>query len=214
MSGGGGAEHNAQQIAAYFRARDFPAADKLVIIGHSKGTIDVLHFLVGYPELARRVDAVVSYAGAVNGTPLADVYPQFLVGMALALRGSDAGDGAGYRSLKPSVQMAWLARHPLPAHVRYFSLAAFTERENISYALTDSYDRLAQVNPKNDGQLIYYDQILAGGTLLGYGNGDHWALALPLTESAGFTTSFLATRNVFPREAMLEAVLLYVLEML
>ncbi|GMQ77479.1 MAG: hypothetical protein BMS9Abin01_2831 [Gammaproteobacteria bacterium] len=212
VSGGGGGDYNANQIAAYFRERAFPEGEKLVVIGYSKGTLDLLHFLAANPDLARRVDAMVSYVGAVNGSPLAEVYPEFLINMSLALRGSDVGDKAGYRSLKPSVQMPWLASHPAPSDIKYFSFATFTDRENISVILTDGYDRLSQINPKNDGQLIFYDQILPGSTLLGYGNGDHWALAMPFTEKAtGFASTF-ATRNVFPRDAMFEAVLLYVRE--
>ncbi len=212
VSGGGGGDYNADQIAAYFREREFSENEKLVVIGYSKGTIDLLHFLAANPDLARQVDAMVSYVGAVNGSPLAEVYPEFLINMALALRGSDAGDGDGYRSLKPSVQMPWLASHPAPSNIKYFSLATFTDRENVSGILTDGYDRLSQINPRNDGQLIFYDQILPGSTLLGFGNGDHWAMAMPFTEKApGFASAF-ATRNIFPRDAMFEAVLLYVRE--
>jgi hypothetical protein len=214
VSGGGGGDYNADQIAAYFRDRRFPEDEKLVVIGYSKGTIDLLHFLAGNPDLARRVDAMVSYAGAVNGSPLAEVYPEFLINIALAIRGADAGDKAGLGALKPSVQMPWLASHPPPSHIKYFSLASFTDRENVSGVLTDGYDRLSQINPKNDGQLIFYDQILPGSTLLGYANGDHWAVAMPFTEKAGGVAATIATRNVFPRDAMFEAVLLYVREYL
>ena len=212
VSGGGGGEYNGEQIAAHFRERQYPENEKLVVIGYSKGTIDLLHFLVSNPDLARHVDAMVSYVGAVNGSPLAEVFPQFLVNIALALGGGEAGDKGGYNALKPSVQMPWLAEHPLPAHIEYFSLASFTDQENVSGILSDGYDRLSQINPKNDGQLIFYDQILPGSTLLGYSNGDHWAVALPFTEKATGFASTLATRNVFPRDAMFEAVLLYVRE--
>ncbi len=212
VSGGGGGDYNADQIAAYFRDRGFPEDEKLVLIGYSKGTIDLLHFLVGHPEIARQVDAMVSYSGAVNGSPLAEVYPELLVNIGLAIAGGEAGDKVGFSTLKPSVQMSWLAGHPPPAHIKYFSLASFTDRENVSGILTDDYVRLSQINPKNDGRLIFYDQILPGSTLLGYANGDHWAVALPFTEKASGFASTFATRNVFPRDAMLEAVLLYVRE--
>jgi len=212
VSGGGGGGHNADQIAAYFRERQFSENEKIVIIGYSKGTSDLLHFIVGNPELARHVDAMVSYSGAINGSPLAELFPEFLINIALALGGGEEGDKAGYSSLKPSVQMPWLAGHPLPAHIKYFSIASFTDRENVSSVLTYGYDRLSQINPRNDGQLIFYDQILPGSTLLGYSNGDHWAVALPFTEKAPGFASTLATRNVFPRDAMFEAVLLYVRE--
>lgn len=214
VSGGGGADYNAAQIADYFRGRDFPQQDKVVVIGYSKGAVDLLHFLVGYPDLAARVDAMVGYAGAVNGSALAEVFPQFLIDTAAFLGGGDTGDSAGFRSLKPSVQLPWLAAHPLPAHVAYFSLVSFTDRENVSAVHADGYDRLSQINPKNDGQLIYYDQVIPGSTLLGYANGDHWAVALPFTEKAPTMASTVVDRNVFPRDALLEAVLLYVRESL
>ncbi len=214
VSGGGGAEYNAEEIAAYFRGRNFPEQEKLVVVGVSKGTIDLLRFLVGNPDSARHVDAMVSYGGAVNGSPLAEVLPGSLIDVAMVLSGSDAGDGDGYRALKPSVQMPWLASHRLPAHIKYFSLASYTYRDNVSALLKDGYDRLSAINAKNDGQLIYYDQILPGSTLLGYCNADHWALAMPFTEKAGGFAATLATRNVFPRDAMLEAVLLFVRESL
>jgi pimeloyl-ACP methyl ester carboxylesterase len=214
VSGGGGAAYNAAQIAEYFRKRDFPERDKLVLIGYSKGTMDYMHFLVSYPDLARKVDALVSYSGAVNGSVLAEVFPQFLVDVAGFLGGSDAGDGKGFQSLKPSVQMQWLAENPLPARIKYFSLAAFTDRENVSGALVGGYDRLAQINPRNDGRLIFYNQILPHSTLLGYANGDHWAIALPFTEQSPTFAATIAGKNVFPRDAMLEALLAYIREAL
>jgi hypothetical protein len=214
VSGGGGAPYNSAQIAEYFRERNFPKQDKLVLIGYSKGTMDIMHFLVGYPDLARKVDALVSYSGAVNGSALAEVFPQFLIDVGGFLGGSDPGDGKGFQSLKPSNQMQWRAENPLPEHVKYFSLASFTDRENVSGVLVDGYDRLSQINPKNDGQLIFYDQILPHSTLLGYTNGDHWAIALPFTEESPTFAATIAGRNVFPRDAMLEAVLVYVREAL
>ena len=214
VSGGGGGDYNGEQIAEHFRRRQFPENEKLVLIGYSKGSIDLMHFLVRNPDLAKHVDAMVSYSGAVNGSVLAEVYPQFLIDIGITLGGSEPGDRAGFHALEPSVQMAWLASHPLPAHIAYFSLVSFTDRANVSAALTDGYDRLAQINPRNDGQLIFYDQILPHSTLLGYANGDHWAIALPFTEKAPGFAATVGNRNEFPREAMLEAVLLYVREIL
>jgi hypothetical protein len=214
VSGGGGGDYNGEEIAEHLRRRQFPENEKLVVIGYSKGSIDLMHFLVANPEFAEHVDAMVSYAGAVNGSVLAEVFPQFLIDIGITLGGSDPGDRAGFHDLEPSVQMAWLASHPLPAHIAYFSLVSFTNRENVSAVLTDGYDRLAQINPRNDGQLIFYDQILPHSTLLGYANADHWAIAFPFTEQSPGLASTVVNRNEFPREAMLEAVLLYVRESL
>jgi hypothetical protein len=44
---------------------------RLVLLGYSKGAVDILEFMVAYPELASRVSAVVSVAGAINGSPVA-----------------------------------------------------------------------------------------------------------------------------------------------
>jgi len=41
-----------------------------VLVGYSKGVPDIFEFLADYPELVPRVDAVVSIAGAVNGSPI------------------------------------------------------------------------------------------------------------------------------------------------
>ena len=46
----------------------------LVLIGYSKGTSDILQFLVDFPGHASRVDAVVSIAGSVGGSPLAESF--------------------------------------------------------------------------------------------------------------------------------------------
>ena len=68
------------------------------------------------------------------------------------------------------------------------------------------------VDPRNDGQLLFYDQVIPGATLLGYANTDHWGVALPLE----FKHSWLALRPgyvpPFPRTALLEAILLYIAE--
>lgn len=45
---------------------------KLVLIGYSKGANDILEALVAYPELRPYVAAVVSSAGAIGGSPLAE----------------------------------------------------------------------------------------------------------------------------------------------
>ena len=188
--------------------------DRVVLIGYSKGTIDVLHFLVNYPEMAAEIDAVVSIAGAVNGSPLADEIPDKAGKVITKMGGGSVADAGGMESLRRSVQMNWLARNPLPDGPLYFSLAAFTDRKNVSTILLGAYDRLARVDPRNDSQVLFYDQIIPASTLLGYANGDHWAVALPFQEQAKTYAATIMDRNRFPRTELLEAVLLYVQEAL
>ena len=45
---------------------------RIVLIGYSKGSNDILEALVTYPELRPRVAAVVSAAGSIGGSPLAN----------------------------------------------------------------------------------------------------------------------------------------------
>ncbi|MGT2494253.1 hypothetical protein ACU4GD_36735 [Cupriavidus basilensis] len=56
--------------------------------------------------------------------------------------------------------------------------------ERISSILTSSYDKLARIDGRNDNQVIFYDQIVPGSTLMGYVNADHWALAVPIARDA------------------------------
>ena len=52
------------------------AAGRVVLLGYSKGIVDILEAVVSYPEIRPRVAAVVSLAGAVGGSPLANVAGQ------------------------------------------------------------------------------------------------------------------------------------------
>ena len=74
--------------------------------------------------------------------------------------------------------------------------------------------REGQFVPLTNGIVFHYRERGPGGTLLGYANGDHWAVALPFTEEAPKFAAVGVGRNVFPRDAMLEAVLLYLREAL
>lgn len=53
-----------------------PGNEKIILVTHSKGTVDSLEALADHPELADRVVALVSVSGAVNGSPIADVVPE------------------------------------------------------------------------------------------------------------------------------------------
>ena len=214
VSGRGSSSYNGTQIAAQLRNVDLQPREKLVLMGYSKGTNDILHYLIEHPEEANRVDAVVSVASPVNGSPLADDLPEFLSDLVAKISGAEAGDAGGLASIQRSVQMPWLAMNPPPPHPKYYSLGAYTNRENVSRILRDGWDRLARIDPRNDSQVIFYDQMIPGAVLLGYANGDHWAIALPFTEESPRFASSLANRNAYPRRALFESILLYLRETL
>jgi hypothetical protein len=70
--------NNARQIRDAILARPAEAgAQRVVLFGYSKGAPDVLEAIVAYPEIRDRVAAVVSVAGAVGGSPLANDAEQY-----------------------------------------------------------------------------------------------------------------------------------------
>ena len=214
VSGWSSSTHNATLIRDALLAADLSPDEKVVLIGYSKGAPDILQALVEYPEIVRKVAAVVSIAGAVGGSPLTDSIDEphrKMMGQNLFV---DCPPGVGdpIVSLQRSTRQKWLSQNRLPASVKYFSLAAFAERENISTILQVSYDRLAQIDPRNDSQLIFYDQLIPGCTLLGYVKADHWAVAIPFSQDK-FAPA-LIDKNEFPREVLLEAVIRFVEERL
>ena len=125
LSGRSGTEHNAARIAEELRKISPDAATPLVLIGYSKGVNDALTFLRKYPDLARRVDALVSVAGSVNGSPLGDRYAgMYSAFSGLSVPGCPAGDGQMVASLTRPLNLRGLAEKPLPSHVRYSLLPA------------------------------------------------------------------------------------------
>ncbi len=214
VGGWSSSAHNAAVIRETVMAADLSQDEKVVLIGYSKGVPDILHALVEYPDLVAKVAAVVSVAGAVGGTPLADSMDELQKKIMQKNPIVDCPPGVGdpIASLQRSTRQAWLSQNRLPPSVKYFSLASFADREHISTVLQVSYDRLAQIDPRNDSQLIFYDQLIPGCTLLGYVRADHWAVAMPFSQDG--VAPALIDRNEFPREVLLEAIIRFVEERL
>ena len=110
------------------------------------------------------------------------------------------------------MRQAWLAQHPLPRDIPYYSLVTYPDPERISRTLHGSYDKLSKVDARNDSQLIFYDEMIPASTLVAYVNADHWALVVPMNRSHPWITSMFVTHNAYPREALLEALLRFVEE--
>ena len=214
VSGWSSCEHNATMIRDAVLAADLSPGEKVVLVGYSKGAPDILQALVEHPEIVKKVAAVVSIAGAIGGSPLTDsiVEPYKEMMRKNLLVNCPKGIGDPILSLQRSTRQRWLSQNRLPGSVKYFSLVTFAERKNISSVLQPSYDLLAWIDPRNDSQLIFYDQLIPGCTLLGYVNADHWALAMPFSQDK--IAPALIDRNEFPREVLLEAVVRFVEEKL
>jgi len=210
-----GSTRNARQIRDTIMATDAgPGAPRLVLVGYSKGTPDVLEAIVNHPEIRPRVAAVVSIAGAVGGSALAIDAEQYQADLLRHFPGAtcDSGDGGAVASLRPDVRKAWLANNPLPGSVPTYSVVTLPQPERISKVLRGSAGKLAMIDGRNDSQVLFYDQVVPGSTLVGYINADHWAVAVPIARSHGTVASLLVTENAYPREALLEAVLRFVEE--
>jgi len=187
---------------------------RLLLLGYSKGIADILEAVVDFPEIQEKVDAVVSVAGAVGGSPLANFATQSMVNWLKYFPDADCdtGDEGAMESLKPEVRKRWLADHPLPRSIRYYSIVTYPREEQISNILKYAHRKLSQVDSRNDGQLIFYDQVIPGSAILGYMNADHMALAVPFNRKATFISSAFFDENPFPREVLLEAIVRYIEE--
>jgi len=179
VGGRSGTSHNARQIADALTASQFADERKLILIGYSKGGLDILRFLVDFPDLAARVDAVVGVGSPLFGTPLADLAePAYAALVAkMPYEKCPPGDGEVMASLRPEAASGWLAANPLPAGVRFYSLAAFTTREHVARALVPFWKHLGGTDVRNDGQVVATDAVIPGSTLLGFANADHWGVA-------------------------------------
>lgn len=186
----------------------------ILLIGYSKGAPDILQAVVDYPELKERVVAVISVSGAIGGSPLANAADQKDLNIIRRFPGADCseGDGGAIDSLRPGVRRSWLANNTLPDDIAYYSLVTYPEPERISSLLKTSYRKLARVDARNDSQLIYYDQVIPGSTLMGFVNADHWAVAVPIARNHSFIGSTFVDKNDYPREALVESVLRFVQE--
>ena len=208
-------ENNARQIRDYIAKLPAEKAGMPIILaGYSKGAPDILTAVVAYPELQQRVVAIVSVAGSVAGSPLADDATQGQANMLTHVPGSacDEGDNGAVASLRTAVRQQWLADNPLPQQIRYYSVVTYPEPDRISWGLRNGYRILGGVDPRNDTQVLIPDQMIPDSTLVAFVNADHWAIAVPVAREHEFIGSTLVNRNDYPREAFLEAMLRYLEE--
>jgi hypothetical protein len=211
VSGRSGSDQNARQIADFIAGADLPDSRTVILIGFSKGALDILHYLVNFPEAATRVAAVVSISSPVFGSLLADkasfTYSTFL--SRLPYSRCAPGDGQIIRSLTTDAASEWIASNVLPRSVRYYSLAGFTTREHMARGLVTGWKILTRADPRNDGQVIAADAVIPGATLLGYANADHWGVATTIE----VTRKFLGARpdpTPFPLESLFDSILKFV----
>jgi len=209
--------NNARMINDFVTALPPEDADRpLILMGYSKGAPDILEAVASYPELAQRTTAVVSLAGSVHGSPLANDSSQAQANMLTVVPGSkceeEDGDNAAVHSLRTDVRQQWLAENPLPEYIRYYSVVTFPEEGRISWGLKNSWLLLGEQDIRNDTQVIVFDQMIPGSKVVAVVNADHWAIAVAVARNHPLLGSTVINRNDYPREAFLEALLRYLEE--
>jgi len=213
VPGRGTTAESAKRLAEHFAALDGDPRP-IILFAYSKGLPDTLEFVVRHPAAAQRIAAIVSVAGAANGSPLADdlasAYRDLAAGFPLA--GCAPGTGEEINDLRRDVRLEWWRRNHHAVNLPVFALVAAPRPDRVSPATRLTYDRLARQDPRNDGKLLAQDQIVAGGYLLGYANADHWAVAIPLDEALP-SWSMLYRDNV-PRPALVRGAIDVVAETL
>lgn len=213
VDGLSGSQNNAQQIKNHVtELPDQVNNHPIILIGYSKGAADVLHAVSMYPELQKRVVAVVSVAGAIGGSSLANNASQSHLNLLsyIPMSGCEIGDEKAIESLHTETRKEWLENNPLPESIHYYSVIAFPDAKHISIGLKTSYHKLADVDPRNDGQLIFYDQLIPDSTLLAFVNADHWAMSVPVARQSYLNRISFANKNEYPREVLLEAILRFI----
>jgi len=213
IGGRASAAENAQRLAHQLSDLGDDARPFIMVV-HSKGLTDALELLVRYREKVRQIAAIVSIAGVANGSPIADEMYEFYRNWVarLPIPGCDRGTGEEVEGLRREARVEWWKRNRFAITVPIFSIVAVPKANRVSPVFGPTYARLAAIDPRNDGQLFWYDALVAGGYLLGYVNADHAAIAIPLMRQAP-AISFLFRDNV-PRLALVKAAIEVVVQTL
>ncbi len=205
-------EANGAAIARYLHEHMATDQRKYIIVAHSKGAPDVQAALALHPEARDAVAAFIAIAGAVGGSLIADLLPaQANIWMDRFKFGSCQGDvAAALTSLKKSVRQKFLAAHPDPV-VPSYSLPAVSDRAHTSKGLLEAWQLMSYLSPRQDSQLAYEDTILPGSTVLGIARADHLAVAMPFDKASDSSIRSFADQGHYPRAALLEAMLRFVI---
>lgn len=192
-----------------------PGVRHVVVIGYSKGLPDALQaiaLLQAAGRLPPAVQALVSVAGAVQGTPLAEQFGSLYAALSPHWQpeGCAPSDGSELADLTRAARLRWLAEHPLPPQVRRYSLLAWADPVDMALPLRLTHALLQRHGLRNDGQLLAEDALLPGSTLLASARSDHWDIALPRDRHPSALARGIGSGRHYPREALLRATLRWV----
>ena len=193
-----------------------PGVERIVLVGYSKGVADAmvaLDILARQGQLPRSVAALVSVAGTVMGSPVADYFEPVYNMVSTRYSATDCApsQGGDIESVSRHERVAWLAANALPAGLRYHSIVAHAPVDELATPLRPLANLLAGLDARNDGQVLMGDAILPRSALLAEARADHWDVALPRNRHpSGWVRAFTSGRD-YPRETLFRAMMVWVL---
>lgn len=193
-----------------------PGVLRIVLVGYSKGVADAmvaLNLLASQGQLPQSLVALVSVAGTVMGSPVADYFEPLynMVSARVAPLDCAPSQGGDIESVSRHERVAWLAAHTLPAAMRYYSIVAHAPVNELASPLRLLANLLAEQDARNDGQMLMGDSILPRSALLAEARADHWDVALPRNRHpSAWVRAFTSGRD-YPREALFRALIVWVL---
>lgn len=197
---------NAQLIAAAIGKMNIAKDERLIVISYSKGTADMIEALATFPKLAKKIDAHLSIAGVVLGSPLAnnkEIFSKIFNVLKLNCKGPD---GEGIQSITTNHREQFLKNHVLPKNVKYYSLIGNASKARTSIGLRPLRAQLVRSGIKHsDAQVPAINAVMPSSKVLAFMNADHWAIAMPFDTSHPILANTIINRNTFPREIMLSS---------
>ena len=206
VPGRGSAQANARFLAERIdrTPRD---ARPWILVTYSKGLADALEYVVTHAREENRVAAIVSVAGAAMGSPLADAYGpayrEFVAG--LPMPHCAGGTGEEVEDLRRDSRHAWWERNGARVTVPVLHVVATASADRVTPGSWTAYRQLSRIDPRNDGKILWHDQLVPGGWLLGFIDADHWTAAVPLRDALPAFRSLF--HDDIPRAALVEGAL-------
>jgi pimeloyl-ACP methyl ester carboxylesterase len=214
VAGFGTTDANAQTIRDFVVARNEP---KFIALTHSKGAADFMRAMEKFPGDMTRVQALITVAGAVGGSWLADDLAALneAIGGAIGqacLPAVQALSANGIDSMRRQTRQEYLAR--VEHTWRAYSISAVSTKDQTSKALQKLWQRLLPYGLEQDSQVMEREAIVPGGRYLGRALGDHLAVAFPFSTTPNLPASVHEqfNRNAYPRPALIEAAVRYVID--
>ena len=190
---------------------------RFIAVTHSKGAADFMVALAAYPNELKRVEALITVAGAVGGSWLVDdftelnqkVLRKFSLPQCLP---PPRGVPNGIDSMRRRTRQEYLARtEPI---WRAYSITAVSDERNTSDVLIPLWKRVRPYAMEQDSHIVERESVVPGGKFLGRALGDHWAVAMPFHGNPRVPGDALEiiNHNRFPRAALIEAAVRVVID--